>query len=121
MGVMKKSVVRFLSMFTRNAIDKFEDIDSTENCTLSQEDIFDNEMYYDQLYSKNYSFLNRKNKNKTVSHISIDKHGVLEHKMHAIGSIKKSEKKSIKIHSSIRKKYGYMNYPFYNQNLVSTC
>lgn len=121
MVVMRKTLIRFLSIFTNNAINKFEDIDSTENCTFSQEDMYNNEMYYDQLYSKNYSFLNRKNKSKSVAHISIDKHGVLEEKMYNIGKIKKSEKKTIKIHTIMRKKYGYMNYPFYNNNITSTC
>jgi hypothetical protein len=123
MAVVKKTVGRFLSIFTNNAINKYEDIyndDNTENCTFSEQDMYNNEMYYDQLYSKNYSFLNRKNKHKTVSHISIDKNGVMEHKMHNIGRIQKCEKKTIKIHSSIRKKYGYINYPFYNNNLTST-
>lgn len=121
MAVMKKTMGRFLSIFTNKAINKFDDIDSTENCTFSQEDIFNNEMYYDQLYSKDYSFLNRKHKNNTVSHISIDKNGVLKYKMQEVGRIKPCERKVIRIHYSIRKKYNYMNYPFYNHNLTSTC
>lgn len=121
MAVVKKTMGRFLSIFTNNAINKYDDIDSTENCTFSQEDMLNNDMYYDQLYSKNYSFLHRKNKFKTVAHISIDKHGVMEHKMYEIGRIQKCERKTVRIHSSIRKKYGYMNYPFYNTNVTSTC
>lgn len=67
----------------------------------------------DEVYSPDYAYILgiRNKKCKKICHIDIDKHGVHQDNMSSLGL---KENKKVKIYKRVRKKYSYMNYPFYS-------
>ncbi len=71
----------------------------------------------EQIYSKEYQLLScrnlRSSKNTKIPTISLDMNLVDKTHMKTLLLDLKREKKIIKIHRRVRKRYNYLNYPFY--------
>lgn len=80
---------------------------------VSRNNILESYDIDDEFYSPDYAYiLGIRNKECVkLCHIDIDKHGVHQDNMSSLGL---KESKKIKIYKRVRKKYNYMNYPFYS-------
>ena len=98
-------VITFISLFIKRQ----------NRLTNNIIDIYDED---DEFYNPDYSYiLGVRNKRCTqLCHIDIDKHGVNQESMNSLGSNIKENKK-LKIYKKVRKKYSYMNYPFYSNKI----
>lgn len=98
---------------------------SEESSTMdTNEEIYGFVDHYatEQIYSTDYQLLSIRRQPRAMRHkvptISLDMHYVNKDHMKTFLLDLKREKKIIKIHRRVRKKYSYMNYPFYKHDLI---